>query len=357
MCEINILTILLAIFAFGFLIFIHEGGHFIFARIFGVTVNEFAIGMGPRLISRKSPRSGITYSLRVLPFGGFVAMAGEDDESEDENAFYKKSVWKRIVITAAGAAVNILMGVIVMTALVFSSETLGSTTVGEFIEYENATVSSKAQGLMLDDRITHINKTRVFTANDLHYELTRQGVLPVDITVVRDGESITIEDVTFPQTEEAGTVFGLRDFKVYAAEKTFGNCLVHAGVRSFSTIKMVYDSLYDLITGRYSVESVSGPIGVTEVLSNSLSEAPTKKEAAADFIYLVGFLSINLGVMNLLPFPALDGGRIVFQLFELIFRRPVPVKVEGFVNFLGFAVLMLLIVIVTCKDVAGLFIG
>lgn len=357
MCEINILTILLAIFAFGFLIFIHEGGHFLFARLFGVTVNEFAIGMGPKILSRKSKKSGITYSLRLLPFGGFVAMAGEDDESEDENAFYKKAVWKRIIITAAGAAVNILMGVIVMTALVFAADNIGSTTVGEFITYENANISSEEQGLMLDDRITHINKTRVFTANDLHYELTRQGIRPVDITVVRDGKKVTIEDVTFPQTEESGAVFGLRDFKVYAEQKTFGNCLKHAGVRSFSTIKMVYDSLYDLITGRYSVESVSGPIGVTEVLSNTLSEAESKKQAVTDFIYLVGFLSINLGVMNLLPFPALDGGRIVFQLFELIFRKPVPVKVEGFVNFLGFAVLMLLIVIVTCKDVAGLFVG
>lgn len=357
MCEINILTILLAIFAFGFLIFIHEGGHFLFARLFGVTVNEFAIGMGPKILSRKSKKTGITYSLRLLPFGGFVAMAGEDDESEDENAFYKKAVWKRIIITAAGAAVNILMGVIVMTALVFAADNIGSTTVGEFITYENVTLSSEEQGLMLDDRITHINKTRVFTDRDLHYELTRQGVKPVDITVVRDGKKVIIEDVTFPQMEESGTVFGLRDFKVYAAEKTFGNCLLHAGVRSVSTIKMVYDSLYDLITGRYSVESVSGPIGVTEVLSNTLSEAETKKQAITDFVYLVGFFSINLGVMNLLPFPALDGGRIVFQLFELIFKRPVPVKVEGFVNFLGFALLMLLIVIVTCKDVAGLFIG
>ena len=144
---------------------------------------------------------------------------------------------------------------------------------------------------------------------------------------------------------------------MYAEEKSFANCIKHSYVRSVSTIKMVYDSLYDLITGRYSVESVSGPIGVTEVLSSTLSEAETKKQAVTDFVYLVGFLSINLGVMNLLPFPALDGGRIVFQLVELIFRRKVPVKVEGFINFLGFALLMLLIVIVTCKDVAGLFVG
>lgn len=349
--KINILSILLAIFIFGFLVFIHESGHFFFARLFGVTVNEFSIGMGPKLLSRKSKKSGIVYSLRALPFGGFVAMAGEDDESDDENAFYKKSPIKRIVITAAGAVVNILLGIIVMTALVFSTETIGSTVIGEFVESEvEGFVSSEEQGLAVGDRVTHINGTRVFTANELHYEIMRQGIKPLDITLVREGETMVVEDVSFFQISEEGTSFGMRDFRVYAEERTFVNLLKHSVLRSYSTIKMVYDSLYDLITGRYGVDSISGPIGVTEALSEAASSR------IGDFIYLSAFLSINLGVMNLLPFPALDGGRIVFQLFELIFRRPVPVKVEGFVNFIGLALLMLLIVIVTCKDIVNLVI-
>ncbi len=350
MWVISILSVILAIFIFGLLIFVHEGGHFFFARLFGVTVNEFAIGMGPKIFSRKSEKSGIVYSLRLLPFGGFVSMAGEDDESDDENAFYKKAVWKRIIITAAGATVNILIGIIVMSVLVFSSDVIASNVVAEFVEPEEGVVSTGEQGLMVNDEITHINGTRVYIYSDLHYEISRQGIEPVDITVLRDGEAIVIEDVTFPVNTESGTSFGMRDFKVYREEKTFLTLTKHAAVRSYSTIKMVYDSVYDLITGRYGVESVSGPVGVTEALSEAASSR------FSDFIYLAAFLSINLGVMNLLPFPALDGGRIVFQLIELIFRRPVPVKVEGFVNFVGLAFLMLLIVVVTCKDIAGFFI-
>ena len=350
MSVINILYILLAIFLFGFLVFIHEGGHFFFARLFGVTVNEFAIGMGPKIFSHKSKKSGIVYSLRALPFGGFVAMAGEDSETEDPNAFYKKSPLKRIIITAAGAAVNILVGIIVMTVIVASMEIYGSTKIYEFVPVEaDGYVSSEEQGLRTDDIITHVNGTRVYTANELLYEVMRKGIEPLDMTVYRDGESLVVKDVSFAQVTEQGTSFGEVDFKVYAEKKTVLTTAKHAITRSVSTIKMVYDSVYDLVTGRYSVESVSGPVGVTEALSDAA------ESGGIDFIYLAAFLSINLGVMNLLPLPALDGGRIVFQLIELIFRKPVPIKVEGFVNFLGLALLMLLMVIVTCKDVIGLF--
>lgn len=346
----NIFSILLAIFIFGFLVFIHESGHFFFARLFGVTVNEFSIGMGPKIFSRTSKKTGTAYSLRALPFGGYVSMAGEDEESDDENAFYKKSPLKRIIITAAGAVVNITVGVIVMTVLVVTTQTLGSTVIGEFVEVNaEEYVSSSEQGLQLGDRITHIDGTRVYTANDMNYEIMRQGIEPIDITIIRNGESLTVEDVSFSQVTEQGTAFGVSDFRVFAKEKNFVNTAKHALVRSYSTIKMVYDSLFDLLTGRYGVESVSGPVGVTEALSEAASSG------ASNFVYLAAFLSINLGVMNLLPFPALDGGRIVFQLIELIFRRPVPVKVEGYINFVGLALLMLLIVIVTCKDIVGLF--
>ena len=191
--------------------------------------------------------------------------------------------------------------------------------------------------------------TRVYTANDLIYEIMRKGIDPIDITVARDGENITVEDVVFGQVTEQGTAFGEIDFKVYTERKTVSTTFKHAITRSISSITMVYDSLYDLISGRYSVESVSGPVGVTEVLSDAA------ESGAADFLYLAAFLSINLGVMNLLPLPALDGGRIVFQLVEMIRKKPVPVQVEGFVNFVGLALLMLLMVVITCKDVVGLF--
>lgn len=276
-------------------------------------------------------------------------MAGEDEETDDPNAFYKKSPLKRMAITAAGAFVNLIVGLLVMVILVATMPTYGSTIVGDFVPYEDeGFVSTEEQGLRVNDKITHINGTRVFTSNELFYEIMRKGIEPIDITVDRDGKKIVLEDVALGKITEQGTVFGDVDFRVFSEDKTVITTVKHAAMRCYYSIKMVYDSLYDLVTGRYSVESVSGPVGVTEALSDAA------KSGAPDLIYLAAFLSVNLGVMNLLPVPALDGGRIVFQIIELIRRKPVPVKVESYVNFVGLALLMLLMVIVTCKDIVGL---
>lgn len=345
----SVLYVILSIFIFGILVFIHEGGHYFFARLFNVTIKEFAIGMGPKLFSWTSKKTGIVYSLRILPFGGFLSMAGEDEETDDPNAFYKKSPLKRMAITAAGAFVNLIVGLLVMVILVATMPTYGSTIVGDFVPYEDeGFVSTEEQGLRVNDKITHINGTRVFTSNELFYEIMRKGIEPIDITVDRDGKKIVLEDVALGKITEQGTVFGDVDFRVFSEDKTVITTVKHAAMRCYYSIKMVYDSLYDLVTGRYSVESVSGPVGVTEALSDAA------KSGAPDLIYLAAFLSVNLGVMNLLPVPALDGGRIVFQIIELIRRKPVPVKVESYVNFVGLALLMLLMVIVTCKDIVGL---
>jgi len=345
----GILYVILSILIFGLLVFVHEGGHYFFARLFNVTIKEFAIGMGPKLFSWTSKKTGIVYSLRILPFGGFLSMAGEDEETDDPNAFYKKSPLKRMAITAAGAFVNLTVGLLVMVILVATMPTYGSTIVGDFVPYEDeGFVSTEEQGLRVNDKITHINGTRVFTSNELFYEIMRKGIEPIDITVERDGNKLVLEDIALGKITEQGTVFGDVDFRVFSEEKTVATTVKHAAMRCYYSIKMVYDSLYDLVTGRYSVESVSGPVGVTEALSDAA------KSGAPDLIYLAAFLSVNLGVMNLLPLPALDGGRIVFQIIELIRRKPVPVKVESYVNFVGLALLMLLMVIVTCKDIVGL---
>ncbi len=340
--------ILLAILIFGILILIHEGGHFLVARHFGVTVNEFSIGMGPKLLSHRSKKSGITYSLRLLPFGGYVAMEGEDTESEDKNAFGNKPVLQRIAVTAAGALVNIIAGILVMTVIVISSDELYANKISYFAEIENGT-TSEDMGLAVGDRIIRIGSVRVFTANDVQYEIMRQGIKPLDITVMRDGERITFEDISFPTVTEQGATFGMRDFAFSVEEKNFANTAKHAFARSYSSIKMVYDSLADLIKGRYGVESVSGPVGVTEALGEAA------KEGGADFIYLAAFISINLGVMNLLPLPALDGGRLLFQIIELIRRKPVSKRIEGYVHGAGLLVLLSLIFVITVKDVIHLF--
>lgn len=343
---INILQILLAILLFGLLIFIHEGGHFLFARLFKVTVNEFAIGMGPKIFSKKSKRSGITYSLRAFPIGGFVSMAGEDEISDDPNAFHNKPVWQRMIITVAGAATNILAGVLVMTVLVCSAPNeLGSTVIHSFMD----DASSKECGLMEKDEIVEISGNNVHIADDLLYEIMRMGIEPVDVTVIRDGERIVVEDVEFPLMAAEGVAFGSNDFYVYSEEPTPKNLAKHSFYSCTYTVKMIWESLFDLVTGRYGIEAVSGPVGVTEALTEAADTG------ARSFINLAVIISMNLGVMNLLPLPALDGGRIVFLLIEAVRRKPIKMEIEAYINFAGLVLLMLLMVLICVKDVIGLF--
>ena len=342
----NILFILLAILMFGFLIFIHEFGHYTAARIFRVTINEFAIGMGPKLLSRISPKTGIRYSLRALPIGGYVAMVGEDEESDDPGALCAKPVWQRIIITAAGAAMNLLVGFLVMTILV-SFSTLGGTVVADF--FEGATSSS--YGLQVEDRIVKIDDTRVHTATDLVYTIMHDARGPVDVTVERDGQMIVLADVQFPNFTEAGHVYGDRDFYVYAVEKTPLSVAHQAFWQSANTVQMIWDSLYDLVFGEYTVEDLSGPVGVTQAISEAA------EQGSYNFGFMFVFISVNLGIFNLLPLPALDGGRLLFQCVELIFRRPINRNIEGYIHFVGIMLLVLLMVFVTFQDISKIFLS
>lgn len=310
--------------------------------------------MGPKIFSRTSKKSGIAYSLRLFPIGGFVSMAGEDEESDDVNAFCNKPVWQRMIITVAGASVNLLAGVIVMVILVAASDKIGSTVVAEFIPQESfgeeyVYSSSEDAGLMVGDEIIKVNDTRVHISDDLSYEILHKGYEPVDLTVIRNGETLVLEDVQFPTTEEQGVTFGMNDFRIYADEKTPFTVLKHGYFRSISTVKMIWESLYDLVTGRYGFEAVSGPVGVTKTLAEAASYG------AEQFVYLSVVISMNLGIMNLLPLPALDGGRLVFQLIELIRRKPLSRNVEGYIHFAGIVALMVLMVVIVFKDIIGLF--
>lgn len=346
MISINISHILLALLIFGFLIFIHELGHYLTARAFHVTIREFAIGMGPKLCSHRSAKTGIAYSLRALPIGGFVSMVGEDEESDDQNAFHRKPVWQRIIITSAGAFMNLLIGVIVMSMLVMTQDILPSNVIGAFIQYEDGTPNyTQAAGLQVGDEIIEIEGTRVRIANETIYEVMRRGIEPLDVTVIRGGERITFKDVLFPTIVDHGIRYGTVDFKVNPEVKTPAAVLKHAVFRSTSTIKMIWESLYDLVNGRYGVESVSGPVGVTKALGEAA------ESGVGDLVYLAVVISMNLGVMNLLPLPALDGGRLLFQIIELLRRKPVPPEIEGYVHFAGMVLLMILMVVVAVKDI------
>jgi len=323
---------------------LHELGHYIFARIFKVEIKEFSVGMGPKLVSKRSEKTGILYSLRLLPIGGYVAMVGEDEESDNPNAFCNKKVWQRIIISAAGSAVNIAAGVILMLCFILASSAIGSTVIAEF----NENAISSSCGLELGDRIIEINGKKTPIWNNVIYEISRDGTEPMDFLVVRDGEKTFIEDVRFGIESEDGIDYGELDFKVKREEKSFVNVIKHTLHGSLLTVRMIWESLFDLISGRIGFESVSGPVGVTTTIGNAA------KTGLYSLLYLCSIIAMNLGIFNLLPLPALDGGRIFFQLIELIRGRPVNRKYEGMIHLAGILLLLLFMLLITIKDINGL---
>ena len=338
----TVLYILLAILAFGFMIAIHELGHFVAARACGVCVHEFSLGMGPRLCGFRG-KSGTEYNLRLFPIGGYVSMKGEDEDAEGADSFSQKKAWQKFIIVAAGALMNILVAMILCFALSIS-DGIRSTVVHSF--YDGATSD---QWLEVGDRIVEVNGTKTHIASEVAYEVMHDGYVPIDIVVIRDGEHITLENVVFGTMTESGVLYGYRDFVMYRAELTVGNLLKHTWYRSLSTVKMIWESLIDLFIGRVGVEAVSGPVGVTDAMVTAA------KSGASNFFNLLAVLAMNLGVFNLLPFPALDGGRLVFILLEMIFRRKVPAKVEGVIHTAGMLLLFALMIFVVFKDVIQLF--
>lgn len=352
----TLITILISLLAFGFLIFIHEFGHFITARLFGVTVKEFSIGMGPRLMWYESKRSGTTYSLSMLPIGGYVAMAGEDEESDDPNAFNKKPAWQRFIITAAGATVNILFGFLAMMIIVGLLR-VGGTTVGGFATDEemldmgeSVDISSRSDSFLKPgDVIISVEGNYVSIADEVSYQIMRYGNKPVDLVVFRDGSEVELKDCVFPTMEEQGQIFGVMDFRVYEKEKDFFSFFEITFKKTVLVIRMCWESIIDLITGRYTVAAVSGPVGITSAIGDAVSQG------LLSVLNLIVIISINLGFMNLLPIPALDGGRLIVLLVEMIFRKKLPPKVEAAINSIGLAALLLLSVIIMVKDIFTLF--
>lgn len=338
-----IITLLLL----GVLVFLHEGGHFLVARLNKITVNEFAIGMGPKILSWISKKSGIRYSLRAFPIGGFVSMAGEDEESEDINAFCNKNVWRRISTVLAGPATNILVGFLGMLILVLLTGP-ATNIVANF--FDDAT--SDDYGLQINDKIVAVNGVKTHTGNEVFYEIVYQGNEPLDLTVIRNGEKIILENVVFPTDEENGVVLGSCDmgfWGVNEADRSFSMVISHTFWRTYSTAKMVWDSLGDLISGRFGLDAVSGPIGMTELIGSAMAAG------WENLLYLFVIISVNLGVMNLLPLPALDGGRLLFLFWEAVTRKPLNKNIESYINAAGILILMAFMLLITFKDILKLF--
>lgn len=349
-------SIIIAIVVFGIIIIVHELGHFIAAKNSGVRVNEFAIGMGPKLLSKQYGET--KYSLRLLPIGGYCSMEGEDKSSEDERAFCQKSVTKRIIIVIAGALMNLILGFIFIVIMTSMSDIYASTTISWF--EDNAT--SQASGLQIGDRVVNINGMHIFTDTDFAYQLQSDKDGIYDITVIRNGDKINLKDVKFSIADnENGKKAGSLhiDFKVEPIERSFKSVASQSWRRSVSYARLIWVSLGDLLTGQYKINDLSGPVGIVSAISDVVSNETTETgvnwyELLQNLFSMAALISINVGIFNLLPLPALDGGRLIFLIFEGIRKKPVSPEKEGLVHFVGLAILMLLMLYVTFNDIIKL---
>lgn len=440
----TIALILIGVLLFELIIFIHEFGHFITAKKSGIKVNEFSLGMGPKIFS--FGKGETKYSLRIFPIGGFCAMEGEDEESPEPRAFNNAKVWKRMIVVIAGAVMNIILGFVLMFVVVVQQDAYSSTEVQSF----PATSFSSCTGLRSGDVIKEINGYGISTSMDFNYPISTAELKTVDgstleiykedcgnnlynmaVSLVQDKNNklsdeqvskvnellskSTNEIVKAKSKEDAYSVYenyykeindacGIKDYKVekiveketrkrYTAdilverngeekllknvqfftyttkdnsdpqvsidfyvkpiEKTFGSVISQTFKQTISTCKMIYASLGGLLTGKFGLKDMSGPIGIASAVTTVASESLSSgfMSAVNSIIYVMMIITVNLGLFNMLPFPALDGGRFVFLIIEAIRGKSVPRKVEAIVNGIGMGLLILLMILITANDI------
>ena len=341
----NVWPYAVAILLFLVLIIIHEFGHFIMAKLNGVKVNEFAVGFGPKLF--KWGKGETQYSVNLIPLGGYCAMEGEDEESGSDRAFCNKKAWRRFIIVAAGAVFNILLGVILVSISLIPSQRFSTTTVAKFAD--NAV--SVQSGLHEGDKIVEVDGRRILTTYDLSYAFTGIEDGTVDLKVERNGEKTQLRDVKFATENIDGINYISVDFYVYGEEKTFVSFIKQTLLQTASYMRVVWFSLVDLIGGKFGLNAISGPVGVTAAIGS------VAKQNIMNIIPIMALITINLGIFNLLPIPALDGGRLVFIIYEMIFKRPVPQKREALVHTVGIIILFAFMIFITFKDILKLITG
>lgn len=336
--TLDMITVLSTIVVFLIIIMVHEFGHFVAAKSLGVTVQEFAIGFGPTIWKKQGKET--LYSVRLLPIGGFCKMEGEDEDSQSEGALNNKPVWKRLIIISAGAIVNILIGLLIFFLIFTQFEQIPTLEIAEISE------GSPAQQILEPgDVIRSINGRNVYYYKDFKFILSNEAAGPVSIEVERDGQQrqFTIT----PQYNEADQTYFIG---VTLASKTltFLEKLKYCFYETFFVIRLVIYSFIMLITGQVPISEMSGPVGASTVIGTAA------KTNWLSLFNIFAVLSINIGIFNLIPFPALDGGRILFLLIELVRRKPIPAEKEGYVHFVGLIILFGLMIFITYSDIAKL---
>ncbi|MGI5998714.1 MAG: RIP metalloprotease RseP [Lutispora sp.] len=319
---------IISVLVFAAIVMVHEFGHFIVAKLSGIRVEEFAIGMGPKIVGKKKGET--LYSLRAIPIGGYCKLTGEDEASNDTRAFNNKSLFTRMAVIFFGPLMNFLLAV-----LIFSLVISQSTIINEVIEDKPAYTAGMQKG----DKIVQINRRQVEDWDSIKQSISSNPNIPINIVVERDKELKNIIVTPIVENEAEGAIIGITP-SLRIAGMSFKN-----GINTTVEVsKTMLDFLVKLFTGRASSDEVSGPVGIIVFINEA---------AKIGFLYLLNltaFLSLNLGIVNLLPIPALDGGRLLFLFIELIRRKPIEAEKEGFINFVGFVALMVLAVIIAYKD-------
>lgn len=351
--------IILAILAFCVIIIIHEMGHFFAAKACGMKVSEFSLGMGPRIFKKQGKET--LYTVKLLPLGGSVQL-GEDEESDDPRSFRNKPVWQRIIVLAAGPFMNLVLGVIVCAIAIIVSGRVVTSEIGGFRGDEP--VSS--QYLQTGDEIVEVNGLSVWSSMDISYALQNSAskatpdmeYMTYDFKVKRNGEIVPIDNVQFAVAKaDDGTTSVVLDFYVIAHKLDFGNVFVYSFKEAATYGRLVWISLIDLISGTYGLNELSGPVGVVSAITQTATSSADMRINFTNLLSMIALITINLGIFNLLPIPALDGSRIIFLLIELVRRKPMKPEYEGMVHFIGFAALMILMLVVTFNDIVKLFSG
>lgn len=346
----TVINVIIALLVFSAIIFFHELGHFLLAKKNGIYVQEFAVGMGPTFFS--FTKAETKYSLKAIPMGGYCMMLGEDEDVVDEHSFSTKSVWARISVVIAGPVFNFILA-FVLAIVLMAMIGYDSTTITDFSESSPA----KEAGVEVGDLITEYNGHTVYNFREiLVYTQFNQTGQPITLTVERDGEE---KEFTFtPEKTDSGYLMG-----IYSGGRVKGNAwetLKYSAYELRYNIKTTFLSLEYLITGKLGVKNLSGPVGIVSMMSDTIDQAKESAEGDTSMAILnvvlnmVNFcvmLSANLGVMNLLPLPALDGGRTVLLLFEAIFKKKLPAEKEAWINTAGFILLIGLMVVVMFQDI------
>ncbi len=356
--------ILLAILMFSLLIVIHELGHFVTAKLSGVQVNEFSVFMGPAIFQKQKGET--MYSIRCIPFGGYCAMEGEDDDSENPRSFGKAAWWKRLIILLAGAAMNFLCGFLIFWCLFGLSsevEVLPEPVISGF--YRGNAIEG-AEGLQLGDEFYSIDGERVYTSGNISFLLgmnlsEKPGTH--DIVVIRNGQKILLDDFPMNQVEvqtENG-IQKLYGMKLSAEPKSFVSSMKYAWNNTLDTVRMVRMSLKMLISGQAGLKDLGGPVMIVQTISETAEKSGSTSAALWNVISFTGFIAVNLAVMNLLPLPALDGGRAVCVILstavETVTHRKLNPKYESYLHGAGMVILLGFMALITFKDIFNIFRG